>query len=158
MDKNVKIDLIEKIPFFINVHNQDKDLLADLAYFKAYKAGDAIIEQGSLQLSLIFLINGKVSVHIDDEFVINFRGGGQPFGEMSFVNNDLASATLTAETDCTFMCLDVEHLNSLTEPIHFRLRMHIYHACAEVLARKLKSTNEIARSYKEKFGTDKDIN
>ena len=158
MEKQVKLDLIDKIPFFANVHEQDKELLAELAYFKAYKPEDLVIEQGTLHMSLIFLINGQVSVLIDCNHVINFRGGGQPFGEMSFVNNDLASATIKSDTDSTFMVLDVDKINSLTEPIHFRLRMQIYHACAEVLARKLKSTNEIAKSYKEKFGTGKDIN
>jgi len=153
MDKQTILDLIEKIPFFHNTHPQDKDLLADLAYFKAYKAGDIVIDQGGINLSLIFLINGKVSIHIDNEFVINFRGGGQPFGEMSFVNNDLASATLRCEADATFLVLDVDKINSLNDPIHFRLRMNIYHACAEVLARKLNSTNEIAKSYMEKLGS-----
>jgi len=153
MNKQVKLDLIEKIPFFTSTHPQDREQLADKAYFKTYKSGDLIIEQGSLNMALIFLINGKVSIHIDNEFVINFRGGGQPFGEMSFVNNDLASATLKAESDVTFLVLDVDTINSLNDPIHFRLRMNIYRACAEVLAKKLKATNEIAKSYMEKLGS-----
>lgn len=158
MEKQVKLDLINKIPFFSNVHEQDKDLIADLAYFKAYKPGDLIIEQGSLHMSLVFLINGQVSILIDNNFVISFRGGGQPFGEMSFVNNDLASASVKSDTDTTFMVLDVDKINSLNEPIHFRMRMQIFHACAEILAKKLKATNELAKAYKEKFGTDSDIN
>lgn len=153
MDKKVKLDLIEKIPFFISTHPQDREVLAEKAYFKTYKKDDLIIEQGSLNMALIFLINGKVSIHIDEEFVINFKGGGQPFGEMSFVNNDLASATLKAETDATFLVLDVDTINSLNDPIHFRLRMNIYRGCAEVLAKKLKATNEIAKSYMEQLGT-----
>lgn len=70
MDKQTKLDLIEKIPFFANSHNEDKDLLADLTYFKAYSEGDFIIEQGNLIMTLFFLINGQVSVHIDDKFGI----------------------------------------------------------------------------------------
>jgi CRP-like cAMP-binding protein len=153
MDKQTKLELIEKIPFFTNAHSEDKDLLADLAYFKAFEAGDFIIEQGSITLTLFFLINGKVSVHIDDKFVINFRGGGQPFGEMSFVNNDLASATIKAESKATMMCFDVDKINSLNDPLHYRMRMNIYHACAEILAKKLNATNAIAKSYMEKLGT-----
>jgi CRP-like cAMP-binding protein len=154
MDKNTKLDLINKIPFFANAHEEDKDQLAQLAYFKPYKAGEFVITQGELTLTLFFLINGQVSVHIDDKFVINFRGGGQPFGEMSFVNNDLASASIKAETDATMMCFDVDKINSLNDVLHYRMRMNIYHACAEILAKKLKATNAIAKSYMEKLGTD----
>lgn len=151
MDKQKVLDLIEKIPFFMSTHTQDKQLIADKAYFNSYKSGDLIIEQGTLNMSLFFLIKGKVSIYIDDEFVISFQGGGQPFGEMSFVNNDLSSATLKAETDALFLLLDIDKINSLNEPIHFRLRMNIYRACAEVLAKKLKSTNAIAQSYMGRF-------
>ena len=146
-DKLKRLNLIDKIPFFAAFTDNDKSFLADLAYFQKYEPGDLIIEQNSISLQLFFTINGKVDIMIDGDTVTSFKGGGQIFGEMSFVHNNPASATVKASTKAVMMLFDVDKINTLNEPIYYRLRMDIYKACAEVLAKKLISTNEIARSY-----------
>lgn len=146
-DKVKKLDLIDKIPFFASFTDNDKSFLANIAYFKRFEPGDHIIEQNSLTLSLFFTINGTVEILIDGDVVTHFKGGGQIFGEMSFVHNSPASASVKAKTKTVMMLFDYDKINSLNEPIYYRLRMNIYKSCAEVLAKKLIATNEIARTY-----------
>lgn len=151
MDQNKKIELINKIPFFQRFHEQDIELIADISYFKVFKEDEFIIEQGTLNLTLYFLINGMADVFVDKEFVISFKGGGHPFGEMSFVSNDVASASILPKETATMLCIDVDEINKLNDPIHYRLRMDIYRSCASVLAIKLKATNEIAKSFMQQI-------
>lgn len=146
-EKLKKLKLIDKIPFFSGFSDTDKSFLAEMAYFKKYEPDETIIEQNTIILLLFFTINGKVDIIIDNDTVTSFRGGGQIFGEMSFVHNESASATVKANTKTVMMLFDVDKINSLNEPIYYRLRMDIYKSCAEVLAKKLISTNQIAKSY-----------
>lgn len=146
-DKLKKLNLIDKIPFFSSFSDNDKSFLADLAYFKKYERGEVIIEQDSIALQLYFTINGKIDIIIDGSLVTSFKGGGQIFGEMSFVHNNPASATVKANTKAVMMLFNIDQINTLNEPIYYRLRMDIYKACAEVLAKKLISTNQLAKSY-----------
>ncbi len=97
--------------------------------------------------SLYFLIRGKVDVTVNNEFVISFKGIGHIFGEMSFVANALSSAAVAANSDIVMMAIDFDKVNELNEPIHYRMRMNLYKSCAEILTKKLVSTNAIAQSY-----------
>jgi CRP/FNR family transcriptional regulator, cyclic AMP receptor protein len=143
------IELIHKISFFDGFNPEDLKELAKLASFQKYQAQENIIEQGSLALHLMFTINGQIDVLVDDVTVVTLKGGGHLFGEMSFVLHSLASATVKAKTDCVVMQFDYDLLNSLNEPIYYRLRLDLYRSCAEVMAKKLQATNAIAKSYIE---------
>ena len=142
-----KRSLIEKIPFFASFTEGDKNFLAELAYFQKYEPSQLIIEQNSLTMNLFFTINGTIEILVNGDVVTSFKGGGQIFGEMSFVHNTAASATVRAKTKAVMMLFDIDKINSLNEPIYYRLRMDIYKSCAEVLAKKLVFTNQIAQSY-----------
>ena len=142
-----KLELLGKIPFFDGFTEMDIKFLAEMASFKKFEAGENVIEQGTLSRNLFFLINGQMDIVINGEVVTHFRGGGQVFGEMSFVQHNVASATVRANTIAVMMVFDIDKLNALNEPIHYRLRMDIFRSCAEVLAKKLLATNSIAAAY-----------
>ena len=133
--------------YFEGFQSIDKNELSEISYFKRYSGGDNIIENGSLVLSLFFIIQDHVEIIIDEKIVAKFKGGGQTFGEMSFVNHSLASATVRAHNEVTMMMIDIDKINELNDPIHYRMRMDIYRSCAEILAKKLKSTNDLAKFY-----------
>lgn len=144
-----KLELLAKIPFFQNFPSEDKEVLAKIGYLERVKAGQFVIEQGSINLTLRFLINGSLRVVLDGEEIASFKGGGQVFGEMSLVTHELASASIEAVSDAALFSLDYEEISKLKDPIHYRLRMCLYRSCAEVLAKRLKATNETAKFYSD---------
>lgn len=149
-----KLELLEKIPFFTDFALEDLQTIADLCYAEKKAKGETVIEQDKISMTLYFLINGTLSVFVNEEFVISFRGGGQVFGEMSFVGHDVASATITAKSDVTLLCLDVADISKLKDPIYYRLRMCLYRACGETLSKRLKATNENAKFFNHHTETD----
>lgn len=139
---------LQKIPFFKDFHLEDLETLMKHIEIENFAPETNIIEQGSLNLSIYFLISGQVNILIDDVVITSFTDHPVTLGEVSFVNNDLASATVKSMTDVTVISIQINNINQLTKPEHHRLRMHFYRSCAEILAKKLQATNDLAQTYK----------
>jgi len=77
---------------------------------------------------------------------------------MSFVANTLSSAAVNANSDAVMMIIDFDKVNELNEPLHYRMRMDLYRSCAQILSKKLESTNAIAQTYlKESRDREEDL-
>jgi len=83
--------------------------LLEQATLEKYKPGDVIIENGTRHCTLFNLIRGKVAVEVqkfneDTQLMQSVKiltlYEGALFGEMSFLNGDVASATVVAEAPC----------------------------------------------------------
>lgn len=149
-----QLEIVGKIPYLKSFKFEDRKTLAQIASLKTYGAGEEILGQGELNLVLYFLIRGKVDVFIDGKFIKSFRGGGQLFGEMSFVSHTVTSAAVKANTDAVMMCLKIQDILDLNEEEHCRLHKNLYRCVAEILANKLVATNELAKSFAAPVGED----
>jgi len=83
--------------------------LLDTASLERYKAADVIIENGSRHCTLFNLVKGKVAVEVqrlneDTQLMQSVKiltlYEGAIFGEMSFLNGDVACASVVAEVPC----------------------------------------------------------
>lgn len=75
-------------------------------------AGVPIITKGDLGDSMYFIHTGQVRVH-DGDLVINHLGPNEVFGEISLLDSDVRSVTVTAETDTMLYRLDQQPLYDL---------------------------------------------
>ncbi len=141
-----KLELINKIPFFARFDNDDKLTMCQLANFQQFLPGDELIRQGSINVHLYFIINGTVDIMINGNLIVSLGGGRIVKNEMGFVYEGPASASVLANTKVTAMIFDTVRINSMVEPIYYKLRMDIYRSCAEILAKRLIHTNSIAAS------------
>lgn len=141
-----KLELINKIKFFARMDEDDKTTMANLADFKQFNPGEALIQEGSQTSDLLFIINGTVDIVINNKHIVELAGGGHVFGEISFVYRKPASASVIANTKVTAMIFDTDKFNTMVEPIYYKLKMEIYRSCAEILAKRLVDTNVIASS------------
>jgi CRP-like cAMP-binding protein len=78
---------------------------------RRYKPGEVIVEEGKRYDMLFYIFNGDVDVLKYDEsgkhqFAIHRLGNDTFFGEMSFIDEKPASATIVAKTGCTIYSLD----------------------------------------------------
>lgn len=83
--------------------------LLNSAELRKYKAGDTIIENGTKHMTLFNLAKGKVAVEVqrlneDTQLMQSVKiltlYEGAIFGEMSFLNGDVACAAVVAEVPC----------------------------------------------------------
>ncbi len=139
-----KLELINKIGFFTRFDDADKVTMANMADFKQFLPGDKLIEQDAINMQLIFIINGTVDIVIGGKQVVSLAGGGHVFGELSFVHDSPASASVIANTKSVAMIFNTTKINQMVEPAFYRLRMNVYRSCAEILAKRLIHTNSMA--------------
>lgn len=145
IDQQKQLEIIGKIPYLKGYCFEDKNTLSKMCKFEIYDPGETIIEENAINLTLYFLIRGRVDVFIENEKLTNFRGGGRLFGEMSFVNHTTTSAAIIANTETVMLEFKIDEINKLDES-HDRLQKELYRSVAEILAQKLVATNEIAKA------------
>ncbi|MFP5491909.1 MAG: cyclic nucleotide-binding domain-containing protein [Bacteriovoracia bacterium] len=146
------LDLFKGIRFFEAFPEDQLVQILPLTERKTFKEGEVILEQG--HLNLYFLLSGSVDVSIDKQFVVTVSSHGQVFGEMSIANHTTCTATVKAKTDTVMLILNFEELkNSLKLDNRDGVLKNFYQACAEILAKKLISTNQIAKTFRAEHGT-----
>ncbi|MCB8839418.1 cyclic nucleotide-binding domain-containing protein [Aurantimonas sp. VKM B-3413] len=122
---------------------RDWGLLRDLATCLPFRRGDTILEEGDTRRALMLIRTGAVRVQRTERgtgITIAQLGAGEIFGEMGFVENAPASASVMAETDGSVDVIEAEALQSVmaSEP-GFAVRF--YHSIAITLARRLRRTS-----------------
>ena len=149
VNEKKQLEIIGKIPYLQGYAYEDRKTLSKISQFVTYEPGETIIEQNSVNLTLYFLIKGRVDVLIDNQKLTTFRGGGRLFGEMSFVNHTTTSATIIANTETVMLEVKIDEINKL-DATHDRLLKELYRSVGEILAQKLVATNEMAKALMHK--------
>lgn len=107
------LSLVERILLLKSVaifSETPEEVLAEVAVVMEEvraKAGEPIIEKGSLGSALFIIIDGQVKVH-DEERVITTLGEREVFGEFSLLDPGPRTATVTALEESRLFRLDQE--------------------------------------------------
>lgn len=124
----------------------DWTLIADKGTRMKYKAGDSIIQQGKRTHGIYVLLSGSASVHIPGHEILPALEAGEVCGEISFLDEEPASVSVTAKQDMEAFYLDRGTLQSLFE-LFPHLGSRFYHSLAFRLSRRLRE--QIARPVKK---------
>lgn len=109
-----EVDLAEKIRFNTEQVEMKEDLkLARIS--KKIKSGDFLFEQGEEDKIIYILMQGVVEVFFNGSLVAEIKEKGSFVGEMSIVTNSPRSATVKAQSDCLFYCIDGSDLLLLAQ-------------------------------------------
>lgn len=114
----------------------DWTLIVDRAKRAAFSKGDVLIQQGKQAKAVYILVHGTAKVE-SSKAVIAHIGPGQVCGEMAFLENGAASATVTAEADGEACVLDWKSLSDLFE-LFPHLGSRFYRSLAVNLSRRLR--------------------
>jgi CRP-like cAMP-binding protein len=112
----------------------DWALIADKAARRQFKAGEKIVEQGKRTHGLYLLLKGSASVQIPPPRDI---GSGEVCGEISFLDELPATATVVANEEVEAYYLDRLTLHSLFE-LFPHLGSRFYQSLAAILSRRLR--------------------
>jgi CRP-like cAMP-binding protein len=114
----------------------DWALIVDRARRTPFHKGDVLIQQGKQTKTVYVLVRGRAKVD-SSKAVIAHIGPGQVCGEMAFLENGAASATVTAEDDGEACAIEWKALSDLFE-LFPHLGSRFYRSLAVNLSRRLR--------------------
>ncbi len=112
---------------------------------KHYSAKSTIIHEGDNSESLYYIINGSVSVVLEDEegheMILTYLNKGEFFGEMGLFDEDTQrSAWVVAKTECELAEITYNQFKKVAES-----NLEVIFALASQLASRLRKTNDKVR-------------
>jgi len=100
---------LKAVPFFTQLSDHELDLVRAVASEKTYPKNAVVLTEGEAGDSLYMIQAGKVKVFIGDEegreIILKILGPGSFFGEMSMIDKQPRSASVTTLETSTFLVL-----------------------------------------------------
>jgi len=137
---------LKAVPFFTQLSDKELDVVRAAASEKNYPKNAVVLTEGETGDSLYMIQSGKVKVFIGDEegreIILKILGPGAFFGEMSMIDKQPRSASVTTLEASTFLVLthiaferSVEQVPRIAQLVMQCLR----NACARRTARSARS-------------------
>lgn len=141
LHENVKVlESIRQIPVFEPFSENELKHLLDMSKIRKYKPKEMIITEGDTDDWIYFLIYGKVKITKFDKDVIELSQRGDVFGEMSFIDNSVRSASAFAIDNAVCLALDTSYVEKLSGHEKLSFCYVLYRLFAEILAERLRVT------------------
>src|SRR3954466_12325758 len=100
---------LKAVPFFTQLSDKELDVVRAAATEKSYPKNAVVLTEGETGDSLYMIQSGKVKVFIGDEegreIILKIIGPGAFFGEMSMIDKQPRSASVTTIEPSTFLVL-----------------------------------------------------
>jgi CRP/FNR family transcriptional regulator, cyclic AMP receptor protein len=100
---------LKAVPFFTQLNDRELDVVRAVATEKTYAKNAVVLTEGEMGDSLYMIQSGKVKVFIGDEdgreITLKMLGSGDFFGEMSMIDKQPRSASVTTVESSTFLVL-----------------------------------------------------
>jgi CRP/FNR family transcriptional regulator, cyclic AMP receptor protein len=100
---------LKAVPFFTQLSDAELDLVRSIAAEKNYPKNAVVLTEGEVGDSLFMIVSGKVKVFIGDEegreIILKILGPGAFFGEMSMIDKQARSASVTTIEPSVFLVL-----------------------------------------------------
>jgi len=115
----------------------DWTLIVDRAKRSDFRKGETLLQQGKQTRTVYLLLRGTAGVEIPSKSFVARIGPGQVCGEMAFLENSVASATVTADEDLEVCAIEWSALFDLFE-LFPHLGSRFYRSLAVNLSRRLR--------------------
>jgi sigma-B regulation protein RsbU (phosphoserine phosphatase) len=109
MQEKEKIKRLSQSSFLNGLPKQQMAALAACTEEVACEAGDRVLTKGEGGTQMYFIMEGRFRVH-DGQVVLAILSDGEVFGDLSALDAQERSASVTAEDDARLLCLDSEAL------------------------------------------------
>jgi extracellular factor (EF) 3-hydroxypalmitic acid methyl ester biosynthesis protein len=126
-------------PVFLT--RQDWDLLFEKSTLAKHRKGSVILEKGAQHRALYVIKKGTVSVETAPGVEVARRGEGAVFGEMSFLDNRGASASIVAQDSVDVHVLEEAQVTALLISVP-GLATRFYQTLAVTLAYRLREASD----------------
>ena len=144
-------EFLRSVALFIEFEPDELSALADTVLTFRYSPGDLILEEGNPNRALHVLKRGRIRVSRrvhENEVTLCELHEGQSFGELSIIEDGVASASLRALTEGEVLSIPMDKLANFLRR-YPNAAAKFWRAIAMDLRRRLLETNEVVRNYFE---------
>lgn len=136
--------------------DEDVDWIATTGRRVQHASGDVLIRQGEPIDSLMFVLDGNVSVQIEGVGQVASLGSGEILGEMSLVDEAPPSATVVVNEPTNVLHIDRSNLNAKIES-DTAFASRLFRAIAMFLSIRMRSTVQRLGYGKATVSTDDEL-
>lgn len=131
-------------PLFRNLDETERAQILIIGRIRPYKAGEVIFREGDAGDGLFMVVKGSVRISkqsVTGEEALAVLEPPAFFGEMALIDFSARAADAIANEDSQLFFIPLQDLRSLIEAQH-KIALKILYALCEVLAQRLRETNE----------------
>ena len=144
-------DFLRNVTLFVEFDAEELEQLAHSLHRSHFNPGDLILEEGNANRALHIVRSGRLRVtrQVNErEVSLCDLGEGQTFGELSIIEDGVASASLRAVTEAEILSISMNDLAAFlrSKP---SAAAKFWREIAIDLRRRLLQTNDVVRSYFE---------
>ena len=144
-------DFLKSVPLFVEFDAEELDHLRSALMPTHFAPGDVILQEGNANRALHIVRSGRIRVSRqvqDREVSLCDLITGQTFGELSIIEDGVASASLKAVTETEVLSIS---MNDLAQFLREKPQAaaKFWREIAVDLRRRLLQTNDVVRSYFE---------
>lgn len=144
-------DLLKTVLLFVEFDEEELRELRGALHPTRYTPGDVILQEGNANRALHIVREGRIRVTrrvLDSDVPLCDLGPGQTFGELSIIEDGVASASLQAVTDVEILSLSMADLADFLRRSP-NAAAKFWREIAVDLRRRLLHTNDVVSSYFE---------
>ena len=149
-----RFEVLQSVPVFAGVKQETLKKLAEIAQPVNLKAGEAIVKEGEAGSNMFVLVEGRVRItknitlkptgpdseSIEKDLITLTAENHPVFGEMSLVEQDVRTATVTALTDVELLSIEREDFHKLAAQ-DFESAYKVLMEIARIISSRLRKTN-----------------
>lgn len=144
-------DVLKSVGLFLEFQPDEMQELRAALHATRFGAGDIVLREGAANRALHILKSGRIRVsrRVDaKEVALCDLVAGQTFGELSIIEDGVASASLEAVTETEILSIAMHDLARFLQA-HPAAAAKFWRAVAVDLRRRLLQTNDVVRNYFE---------
>ena len=144
-------DFLRSVTLFVEFEPSELDQLRRAMHRSRFSAGDVILEEGNANRALHIVHQGRVRISRrvqEHEVPLCDLEAGQTFGELSIIEDGVASATASAVTEAEVLSLSMGDLAAFLRN-NPSAAAKFWREIAVDLRRRILHTNDVVRSYFE---------
>jgi len=145
------VDFLKNVTLFIEFDADELDDLRQSLHSTHFAPGDVILEEGNANRALHIVKTGRIRVTRrvqEREVTLCDLASAQTFGELSIIEDGVASATLHAVAETEVLSISMADLASFLRQ-RPSAAAKFWREIAVDLRRRLLQTNDVVRSYFE---------
>ncbi|HYR29819.1 MAG TPA: cyclic nucleotide-binding domain-containing protein [Thermoanaerobaculia bacterium] len=144
-------DFLKSVGLFVEFDGEELDALRGSLVTTKFQPGDVILQEGNANRALHIVRSGRIrvsrTVHDRDVSLCDLVDG-QTFGELSIIEDGVASASLKAVTEAVVLSISMDDLAAFLRA-RPNAAAKFWREIAVDLRRRLLQTNDVVRSYFE---------
>lgn len=141
-DSEKFIQKLRQIPSLAPFDEDGLKGLLTLSKIRQYEPGEYILEEGSYDSWIYFLVSGKVQVSKKGKDLSVLNRTGDIFGEMGIIDGSVRSASVRTIEKTVCLATDASYIDRLTGEDKFAFCYILFRVFAEILANRLRITSE----------------